>query len=66
MRKGSDEKTMPQTDEALVNKIIDQTLALDDDAMLKIADKYLSVLRSFSKPIVTGQENIPTTPPRYL
>lgn len=65
----SNKSKKPQStssDDQLVQSIIADTLALDESAMMENADRFLARLRRFSKPVVTGAENIPDTPALFI
>lgn len=52
--------------ENLIKEILDQTLALDEEKMIDNAHHALERLRRFSKPVISGIENIPEGPVLFI
>ena len=63
--KDKKDKSTSKTDK-LVEEILESTLSLDEEAMMDSARHALKRLRRFSKPVVTGIENIPDAPALFV
>ena len=54
------------TDPAILQEIIDYSLAIDEEKQIALADRLYGLVKLFANPTVVGAENIPPGPVLYI